>query len=249
MADQCCCCPRPVSFWTHWLKPLASGVRLSFYLFISNPAPFPLPPSSAFLELCPVDWSFCVVMYGADGAHFGFFFYFVSNVFLFINLFCITFKLRYQLLLFPSLILMAAPPHKPSPHSENEWCFYGRQRGLAFLRSRLIYPPPLSSCYARSLNFPFPVVLPVFIFPNSFFHTPWFPANSSSLFSAAVLFFLNLIWAPNMPCRTRFFMISQARMWYKRHRYTSGCVCFHWYLLVHSNPPLFKLASVLSRDK
>lgn len=40
----------PVSFWTHWLKPLTSDIRFSFcpsfYLLISNSAPFPLPSSS-----------------------------------------------------------------------------------------------------------------------------------------------------------------------------------------------------------
>lgn len=61
----------PMSFWTHWLKPLTSAVRfwllllsrfslcLSFYLFVSNPAPLPLPPSSlhslnSVLLLCPL---------------------------------------------------------------------------------------------------------------------------------------------------------------------------------------------------
>lgn len=48
-----------------------------------------------------------------------------------------------------------------------------------------------------------PVVLPVFLFPNSFIHAPSFspytPSRELSFLSAAVLYFLNLIWAPNMP--------------------------------------------------
>lgn len=48
------------------------------------------------------------------------------------------------------------------PKLLNEWCFCGRvswgfcrARRPECHRSRLIYPPPLSSCYAWSLNFPF----------------------------------------------------------------------------------------------
>lgn len=48
------------------------------------------------------------------------------------------------------------------PKPLNEWCFCGRvlwgfcrARRPECHRSRLIYPPPLSSCYAWSLNFPF----------------------------------------------------------------------------------------------
>ncbi|TNN29524.1 hypothetical protein EYF80_060327 [Liparis tanakae] len=52
----------------------------------------------------------------------------------------------------------------------NEWCFCGRERQTVagpegpecHRSSRLIYPPPLSSCYAWSLNFPFLLFFPCF---------------------------------------------------------------------------------------
>lgn len=96
------------------------------------------------------------------------------------------------------------------PKPLNEWCFCGRvswgfcrARRPECHRSRLIYPPPLSSCYAWSLNFPFLLFFLCFCSqipprpPPQHHHPAPFTSNFFPffLFFAAVPFSLNMIHA------------------------------------------------------
>lgn len=81
-----------------------------------------------------------------------------------------------------------------------------RAGGLQCHRLRLIYPPPLSSCYAWSLNFPFLLFFPCFFsqippftLPDSPHHHQPPSSSQLSFICAAVPFFQNLIRAEYMP--------------------------------------------------
>lgn len=84
------------------------------------------------------------------------------------------------------------------PKPLNEWCFCGRvswgfcrARRPECHRSRLIYPPPLSSCYAWSLNFPFLLFFLCFCsqIPPRPLH-PLTPLLSLPIFSLSLFFLL-----------------------------------------------------------
>lgn len=63
-----------------------------------------------------------------------------------------------------------------------------RARGPECHRSRLIYPPPLSSCYAWSLNFPF-----LLFFPCFFYQIPSLALPDFSLPLPALIFLYCLL--------------------------------------------------------
>lgn len=142
---------------------LRSSICLSFYLFISNPAPLPLPPSSlhsfVLLFCLPCCHSVCF-----------------SLIFLLLPLFWLIYRFS-QLSHLPLLSFRASLHHlailplclsvsrvnvalfsldlKSMVFLRKSVADFYRARGPECHRSRLIYPPPLSSCYAWSLNFPF----------------------------------------------------------------------------------------------
>lgn len=167
----------------------ASKCYLSFYQFISNTARFPLPPSSLHslnfvlllcLLCCHTVWNpfFSFLFFSYNSVDLS-----VSSPYLYIyrtffpqsqDLSC----LKCLFLGFSASPSYCLSPTLPSLLSLESCSFYLGLKWMVFLRksvadccrargpachcSRLIYPQPLSSCYAWSLNFPFLLFFPCF---------------------------------------------------------------------------------------
>ena len=157
-----------VSFWTCWLKPLTRRPFLTpsaslFICLFQTLLPFPF-----LLPLCiPWTLSFCFVLcvvilrFSPSSllAH--------PSVFL---TFSCSGLLERSVFLPPCISCSLSPVNLALFFLGPEWMVFLRKsaahscraRGPECHRSRLIYPPPLSSCYAWSLNFPFLLFFPCF---------------------------------------------------------------------------------------
>lgn len=194
----------PVSFWTRWLKPLTSDVfcrvfrPLSPFLSVYfKPCSF---SSSSFLftcrELCPSAFVLCVVTHCV--------------------FFCITFpfpiSLSFFLSFYPPLYftLFFPRPYMNGVFAE-ECGGLLPARGLQCHRSQLIYPLPLSSCYAWSLNLPFLLFFPCY--------SSQIPLSDFSLspHSALIFIFYPLILSEHDTCSinvTGFIFLSLSSLRY-----------------------------------
>lgn len=158
-SDSCFCC--------------VSLSLVSFNLFISNAASFPLPPSSLHslnFALCFVFW--VVIQSESVSALPALLLIYLSSLFFLYFLLSLLFSLTKTRLFWLLCIPLPFPISSSAfPSIPQMLLFFLGLKWMVFLRksvadfcgargpechsSRLIYPPPLSSCYAWSLNFPF----------------------------------------------------------------------------------------------